>query len=71
MTPDEANERLRQMCIEATYIADEQGWDWTIKASIGKRTGWCFQVLTDKVSTKRRDAFRAKQATQPQQLTID
>ena len=53
MTPEEANERMRKMCIEASDIADEQGWDWTIKARIGKRPGWNFQVFTDVVRPRR------------------
>ncbi len=67
MSPDEANERLRSMCIEASDIADEQGWDWTIKASIGKRDGWAFQVCTDKVHTKRLARQRAKQLSVTEQ----
>jgi len=52
MTPEEAHERLRAICLEAWGIAMEQGWDCQIDARIADRVGWRFIVYTDKVRTR-------------------
>lgn len=43
MTTEQANERLRAMCIEASDIADSQGWWWTINARPHGKEGWAFE----------------------------
>jgi hypothetical protein len=49
MTVEQANERLRAICIEALDIASGQGWDWTLDAYPHNRPGWMFVVYTDRV----------------------
>jgi hypothetical protein len=55
MTPDDAKERLRDMCIEAMDIAEGQGWDWHLSATIKGRPGYMFHVFTDQVRNRTPD----------------
>lgn len=61
MSPEDANERLRAICLEAMDIATEQGWDWTLDARPKRRPGWQFTVYTDRVDEQRLRRNRDKQ----------
>ena len=60
MTPDEAKDRLRELCLEAWDIAVEQGWDGKISGRPRGREGYAFEVNTDRVDEKRLRARRQR-----------
>ena len=67
MSPQEAKEKLRLLCLEAWDVAAEQGWDGRISSRPHGREGYAFEVNTDRVDEKRLQERRKRE----QQLTLE
>ena len=69
MTPKEAKERLRRLCIEAWDIADEQGWDCKVDARPYGREGYRVMVMTDRVDEAKLQARAQRKMQVPLEMT--